>query len=185
MRPASLRAWWLAAVMLAGLAALLASAAAAAADPALPQGFQDSEVIKGLEQPTAVRFAPNGMVFVAEKAGRILVYENLEDETPELFKDLRTEVYNHADRGLLGLAIDPAFPTKPYVYALFTYDHVLGSSEPVPEWGEPNQTGDECSSRRQARRRRLPRQRPAGPLHGRSHRKRRQSARGCRRRKGR
>ena len=84
------------------------------------------------------------MVFVAEKAGKILVYENVDDETPELFKDLRTEVYNHADRGLLGLAVDPAFPTKPYVYALFTYDHVLGSNEPAPEWGEPNQTGDVC-----------------------------------------
>ncbi|HEX3242983.1 MAG TPA: PQQ-dependent sugar dehydrogenase [Solirubrobacterales bacterium] len=117
----------------------------ASADPALPQGFQDTEVFKGLEQPTAVRFAPNGMVFVAEKAGKILVYEKVGDETPELFKDLRTEVYNHADRGLLGLAVDPEFPTKPYVYALFTYDHVLGSNEPAPEWGEPNQTGDECS----------------------------------------
>ena len=145
MRRASARAWWPASVMLTGLLAVLVCAAPAAADPALPQGFQDSEVFKGLEQPTAVRFAPDGMVFVAEKAGRILVYENLEDETPELFKDLRTEVYNHADRGLLGLAIDPAFPTEPYVYALFTYDHVLGSNEPPPEWGVADQTGDECS----------------------------------------
>jgi glucose/arabinose dehydrogenase len=143
MRSGLGRAWWPASVLLAGLA-LLVSAAPAVADPALPQGFQDSEVIKYLEQPTAVRFAPNGMVFVAEKAGRILVYENIEDETPDLFKDLRTEVYNHADRGLLGLAIDPEFPTKPYVYALFTYDHVLGEANPPPRWGEPNQTGDEC-----------------------------------------
>ncbi len=142
MRPTALRRGLLS--LLAALVLLPLVPSLAGADPALPQGFQDTEVFKGLEQPTAVRFAPNGMVFVAEKAGKILVYENVDDETPELFKDLRTEVYNHADRGLLGLAVDPAFPTKPYVYALFTYDHVLGSNEPAPEWGEPNQTGDVC-----------------------------------------
>ncbi len=116
----------------------------ASADPALPAGFQDSIVFPNLDKPTAVRFAQNGMVFVAEKSGQIEVFEDLEDETPELFKDLRTETYDHGDRGLLGLAIDPQFPAQPYVYALFTYDHVIGSGEPVPEWGEPEQSGDSC-----------------------------------------
>jgi glucose/arabinose dehydrogenase len=124
--------------------ALCAAAPAAVADPALPPGFQDSIAFPNLEKPTAVRFAPNGMVFVAEKAGKIEVFENLDDETPELFKDLRTETYDHGDRGLLGLAIDPNFPAQPYVYALFTYDHVPGSGKPVPEWGTPNTTGDSC-----------------------------------------
>jgi len=40
------------------------------------------------------------------------------------------------DRGLLGMAIDPQFPTRPYVYVLYTYDHVLGSSNPPPRWGD-------------------------------------------------
>ena len=128
----------------AAATALCASAPAAIADPALPPGFQDSIAFPNLEKPTAVRFAPNGMVFVAEKAGKIEVFENLDDETPELFKDLRTETYNHGDRGLMGLAIDPDFPAQPYVYALFTYDHVAGSGKPVPEWGTPNTTGDSC-----------------------------------------
>lgn len=135
---------WRRGCFVAALLALLTVPAIAAADSALPPGFQDSVVLSGLEKPTAVRFAPNGMVFVAEKAGKIEVYENLEDETPELFKDLRTETYDHGDRGLLGLAVDPEFPTKPYVYALFTYDHVIGSKKPVPEWGEPDHTGDFC-----------------------------------------
>lgn len=124
------------------LLGLLALPAPAPADPALPPGFQDEVVFSGLSKPTAVRFAANGMVFVAEKNGKIEVYENLEDETPELFKNLTVETYDHGDRGLLGLAIDPEFPVKPYVYALFTYDHVLGSSEPAPEWGSGE--GDSC-----------------------------------------
>jgi glucose/arabinose dehydrogenase len=111
------------ALALAGLVVLLAAPASAEAAPALPPGFQDTVVFSGLEKPTAFRFAPNGMVFVAEKAGRIEVYEDLEDETPELFANLTVETYDRSDRGLLGLAIDPEFPAKPYVYALFTYNH--------------------------------------------------------------
>jgi glucose/arabinose dehydrogenase len=126
------------------LAVLLLAPASSAAEPELPTGFQDSLVFSGLEQPTAVRFAPNGMVFVAEKAGKIKVFSDTEDDTPDLFKDLRTEVYDHGDRGLLGLAVDPDFPASPYVYALFTYDHVLGESAPPPKWGQPNDTGDFC-----------------------------------------
>jgi hypothetical protein len=41
-------------------------------------------------------------------------------------------VYNFWDRGLLGMALAPGFPTNPYVYVLYTYDHELGSSEPAP-----------------------------------------------------
>lgn len=124
--------------------AMLAAGTASAADPALPAGFQDSVVFSGLDKPVALRFAPNGMVFVAEQAGKIKFFEDVEDETPDLFKDLRTEAYDHGDRGLLGIELDPEFPTKPYVYALFTYDHVIGSGEPVPEWGEPEHSGDSC-----------------------------------------
>ena len=128
--------------MLATLLVLLLTPALAAADPALPPGFQDEVVFSGLSKPTAVRFAPNGMVFVAEKNGKIEVYEDVKDETPELFKDLTVETYDHGDRGLLGLAVDPEFPVKPYVYALFTYDHVLGEEAPPPKWGTGE--GDSC-----------------------------------------
>ncbi len=105
-------------------------------------GFQDSVVFERSGKPTAIRFAPDGRVFVAEKTGRILVYDDLEDESPNVFDDLRTEVYDNGDRGLLGLALDPEFPAQPYVYALYTYDHVLGEEGPPPQWGAPNDTGD-------------------------------------------
>jgi glucose/arabinose dehydrogenase len=123
---------------------LLFLAASAAAEPALPEGFQDSVAISNLEQPTNFRFAPDGRVFVAEKPGKILVFENIEDTTPEVFADLRTDVYDSGDRGLLGLALDPDFPTKPYVYALYTYDHILGDPSPAPKWGKAKTTGDPC-----------------------------------------
>jgi glucose/arabinose dehydrogenase len=124
---------------------LLVLVASAAAEPALPEGFQDSVVLENIEQPTNFRFAPDGRVFVAEKPGKIDVFENIEDTTPEVFADLRTDVYDSGDRGLLGLALDPKFEEgRPYVYALYTYDHILGDSEPAPKWGKPSTTGDPC-----------------------------------------
>jgi glucose/arabinose dehydrogenase len=117
----------------------------AAADPALPPGFQDEIAIAGIKQPTNFRFAPDGRVFVATKPGLIYVYESINDETPELFADLRTQVYDTGDRGLLGLAIDPEFENgRPYVYALYTYDHILGDPSPAPKWGSAGKTGDPC-----------------------------------------
>jgi glucose/arabinose dehydrogenase len=115
-----------------------------AAVAALPTGFQESVVFSGLSNPTALRFSPDGRIFVAEKNGRIKVFDDLADTTPTLFADLSTNVYNFWDRGLLGLALDPAFPTQPYVYVLYTYDHELGSSAPPPRWGTPGVLSDPC-----------------------------------------
>jgi glucose/arabinose dehydrogenase len=131
---------------------LMAGLPAAAGALTLPSGFQETEVPfeglspgQGLEEPTAFRFAPDGKVFVAEKSGKILVYDSLADHTPTLFADLRTEVYNANDRGLLGLALDPQFsPAHPYVYVLYAYDHQLGEVAPPPRWGKPGEDGDGC-----------------------------------------
>jgi glucose/arabinose dehydrogenase/PKD repeat protein len=114
------------------------------AGAALPAGFQESVVFSGLDHPTAVRFSPDGRIFVAEKNGRIKVFDNLADTTPTLFADLSTNVYNFWDRGLLGLALDPDFPVQPYVYVLYAYDHELGSSAPAPRWGTPGVLSDPC-----------------------------------------
>ena len=96
-------------------------------------GFQDKATISGLVQPTVVQFASDGRVFVAEKSGLIKVFDNLEDPTPTIFADLRTNVHNFWDRGLLGMALHPKFPTTPYVYVLYTYDAVIGGA--APRWG--------------------------------------------------
>jgi glucose/arabinose dehydrogenase/PKD repeat protein len=128
----------LAALLLVGLGQSQSASAA------LPAGFQESVAFSGLDHPTALRFSPDGRIFVAEKNGRIKVFDNLADTTPTLFADLSTNVYNFWDRGLLGLALDPAFPSQPYVYVLYTYDHELGSSAPAPRWGTPGVLSDPC-----------------------------------------
>src|SRR5918994_4982295 len=113
----------------------------------LPPGFQESVAFSGLTAPTNVEFSKDGRAFVAEKSGLIKVFDNLSDTTPTTFADLRTKVHNYGDRGLLGLAVDPNFPTTPYVYVLYSHDALIGAT--APRWGDtcpdpPGGTRDGC-----------------------------------------
>ena len=116
----------------------------------LPEGFQDAVVLSGLTQPMAVRFAPDGRIFVGEKSGLIKVFDSLQDPTPTTFADLRVQVMNYWDRGLMGLAIDPNFPSQPYVYVSYTYDFDPATPQiPAPRWGDqcptpPGPNDDGC-----------------------------------------
>src|SRR5215207_5251958 len=98
--------------LVAALLAVIISPAPAEAT-VLPSGFREQTVLSGLDQPMNVEFAPDGRIFVAEKAGRIKVFDSIADTTPTLFADLSVNVHNQNDRGLLGLALHPDFPTQP------------------------------------------------------------------------
>jgi glucose/arabinose dehydrogenase len=138
-------------VRLVAVTALAASGLVAFAAPApastVLSGFSDQVVLSGLTNPTAVRFASDGRVFVAEKGGRIKVFAGLTSTTPTVVADLSTQVDDYWDRGLLGLALDPQFPTRPYLYVLYTYDARIGGT--APRWNDgcptpPGPTTDGC-----------------------------------------
>ena len=146
-RPGGLDGTWLRrwAPLLHALIACAALAAwpAPASATTLPPGFQEStQPWTGLDTPIAIEFAPNGRVFVAEKSGVIKTYDSASDTTPTQFADLRTQVHNYWDRGLLGLAVDPNFPAEPYVYVFYVHDAMPGGT--APTWGLPGQTTDTC-----------------------------------------
>jgi glucose/arabinose dehydrogenase len=109
-----------------------------------PTGFSEQVAFTGLNSPTNVAFSPDGRVFVAEKSGLIKVFDSLDDPTPSVYADLRTEVYNYWDRGLLGLALHPDFPADPRIYVLYTHDGLIGG--PTPKWGTPDTDADPCPS---------------------------------------
>jgi glucose/arabinose dehydrogenase len=132
------------AVVLAALVCSLASVVSRAgpAAAAVPPGFTEVTAFSGLVQPTAVRFAPDSRIFVAEKRGTIQMYDDVDDPTPTRVADLRTEVHNFWDRGLLGLAVDPQFPARPYLYVLYTFDGPIGGT--APRWGTAGADSDPC-----------------------------------------
>jgi glucose/arabinose dehydrogenase/PKD repeat protein len=123
----------------------LTLAAAASADPTLPPGFDERSVLDGLNQPTAVKFAPDGRVFVAEKEGQILVFDGFDDDTPEMYADLRKDAFGGGgDRGLLDLELDPDFEDNGYVYVIYTYSAPVG--EQTPYYGDfPDAYPDYCN----------------------------------------
>ena len=144
-------------ISLLGLVATLvpfaigATAQPAAAAPSLPNGFFETVVFDGLTGPTAMEFAKDGQVFVAEHNGRIKSFSSLEDRTPDLVADLSASVHNFWDRGLLGMALDPDYPDTPHIYVLYTYDYNPASeTHDVPSsWGDacptpPGATADGC-----------------------------------------
>ena len=127
----------------AALACLLSPTIAVVEGATLPAGFTESTVLSGLTQPTAIRFSPDGRIFVAEKSGLIKVFANLSATTPTVFHDLRTNVHNFWDRGLMGLELHPNFPTIPSVYVLYTYNKDPNNAQ-VPRWVGPDVTSDPC-----------------------------------------
>src|SRR5215207_8431079 len=136
--------------ILVALAALLVAFTGAQATAAvLPSGFTESTVWSGLGNPTVVRFATDGRVFIASKSGIINVFDNTSDSSPTQFVDLRSKVHDYWDRGLLGMALDPQFTTgRPYVYVLYAYDKAPNSTL-QPRWGDacatpPGATADGC-----------------------------------------
>jgi glucose/arabinose dehydrogenase/PKD repeat protein len=113
----------------------------------LPTGFRDSVVLSGLTNPTVLQFAPDGRIFVGQKNGVIKVFQSLTDTNPVTFADLSSKVDDYWDRGLLGMALPPNFPTDPYVYVLYAYDAPIGGT--APTWNDgcptpPGPTTDGC-----------------------------------------
>ena len=131
-------------VLIFVLIVLLTGQPAEIAHAAPLPGFEEFKVFDGLQQPTVIQFASDGRVFIAEKSGIIKVYDNLTDTTPTIFANLNVNVYNFWDRGLLGMALDPNFPSNPYVYVLYAYDAAIGGT--APRWGTPGVLSDPCPS---------------------------------------
>ncbi|MCA9259692.1 MAG: PQQ-dependent sugar dehydrogenase, partial [Planctomycetales bacterium] len=92
-------------------------------DPADPIDgtFSGQTVAAGLNRPVAVDFDPDGRMFIAEQRGVVRLFANGQLlATP--FIDIQSQVNNVQDRGLLGVAVHPQFPSVPYVYLSYTYD---------------------------------------------------------------
>ncbi len=111
-------------------ALLLLCAGLVAGCDTVPPGFATTTTHSGLVQPTSLAFTPGGRLFVAEQRGTIQTYDSVSDSTPSLFADLRTLVHNNRDRGLLAVEVDPAWPTRPYVYVLYSLDAPVGRTAP-------------------------------------------------------
>src|ERR1041385_1517931 len=82
----------------------------------VPNGFTVETLAPGLAFPTAIEFLPDGRVLYVEQfTGRVRVFTVGVgvQATPVLTVPGITA---GGERGLLGVAIDPGYPARPYVY---------------------------------------------------------------------
>lgn len=88
----------------------------------LPAGFSTVEQVAGLDGPTALAYAPDGRLFVAEKAGRVRVVGADGHLRAEPVIDISDHVNSYWDRGLLGIAVDAEFATNRSIYLLYVHE---------------------------------------------------------------
>jgi hypothetical protein len=79
----------------------------------LPSGFVPIQFASGLTGATAMAVARDGRVYNCEQTGTLRVV-NAGKLLPRLFVTLQVD--STWEQGLIGVALDPAFPSRPYVY---------------------------------------------------------------------
>ena len=109
----------------ASLAALVALAllvpGRTAVAQSLPQYFTTEEIAGGWTQPTCLCFAGTDDLLVTEKSGLLWdVRRGFKHVKPVI--DLRQEILNNGDRGLLSVQVDPDFTTNGWIYLLYIVD---------------------------------------------------------------
>jgi len=111
----------------AAAGAVLVCAALAIAWPAraqlmLPADFADDLVVGGLAQPVGMAFLPDGRLLFTERTTariRLIVNGGLATTDPVVtVASVRT---TGGEQGLLGIAVDPGWPDRPYVYVHYDY----------------------------------------------------------------
>lgn len=117
----SMRAAVLATVAIAfGLVTTIVSASPAGA--VVPTGFSD-ELVTNVPAPTALAFTPDGRILVTTQPGTVRVIQNgALVATPAI--SLAPKLCTNSERGLLGVAVDPAFATNGFVYLYYSFNKV-------------------------------------------------------------
>src|SRR5689334_10670280 len=83
----------------------------------VPAGFTETLIATGISSPTAMQFAPDGRLFVCEQQGGLRV---IRDGRLLAQPFVTVPVSFVGERGLLGVAFDPAFAANGYVYVYYT-----------------------------------------------------------------
>lgn len=82
-----------------------------------PTGFNQQLVANGLNKPTVLAFAPDGRLFVAQQGGALRIIKNGSLLSRPF---MIVSVDSAGERGLLGIAFDPAFMSNHFLYLYFT-----------------------------------------------------------------
>jgi glucose/arabinose dehydrogenase len=106
---------------------------------ALPPDFERKDWVDGFTSPEAMKFAPDGRLFVLEQAGKIRIIKN-GVLLPTPFATVTTWAHRET---MLGVAFDPKFAQNGYVYVYYSSPKQqnrisrLTTSKTNPDLAEP------------------------------------------------
>ena len=104
-------------VTLALIASLAFGGRDARAQATLPTDFVDSAFAGGLDFPSGFTFLPDGRVLVVEqRSARVRLFVGGALAAIDPVATLPGIVSSGGEQGLLGIAVDPGWPTRPYLY---------------------------------------------------------------------
>jgi glucose/arabinose dehydrogenase len=83
-----------------------------------PPDLKVEVLVRGLNTPWAIDFAPDRRIFITERPGRIRI---VEDGQLRAEPWAALEVAAVGEAGLMGLALDPRFGQNGFVYVAYTY----------------------------------------------------------------
>lgn len=90
-----------------------------AANLSAPAALKAVAVKGGLANPAGFTFLPKGRIVYGERnTGRVMLLNPKNDKLSVIYTI--PDVVSSGERGLLGLAVDPGWPKKPFVYAYAT-----------------------------------------------------------------
>ncbi|MBI5674840.1 MAG: PQQ-dependent sugar dehydrogenase [Nitrospirae bacterium] len=81
-------------------------------------GVKVESWIDNLDIPWSLIFLPDGRALVSERPGSIRL---IKDGKPQEAPYVKLDVHPSGEGGLMGLALHPEFPKKPFIYAMHTY----------------------------------------------------------------
>lgn len=87
--------------------------------PSAPTTLEAVAVKSGLEDPAGFTFLPDGRIIYGERdTGRVMLLNPTNGNLSVMYTISKVE--SNGEQGLLGLAVDPGWPNKPFVYAYAT-----------------------------------------------------------------
>jgi len=107
-------------VLAGGLASAILAASPAGAT--VPADFTD-ELVASIGGPTGVAFTPDGRILATTQGGTLRVVQN-GTLLPTPAVDLASVICTNSERGVLGVAVDPAFATNGYVFLYYSFNKV-------------------------------------------------------------
>lgn len=88
----------------------------------LPTDFYDQKILSNLDFPTGIIFNDAGQGYIWQKKGVVRILRANGTLQTQPLIDIREEVSNWKDHGLMGFALDRDFLSNGYFYLLYTVD---------------------------------------------------------------